>query len=212
MNTIAYYRVSTREQGNSGLGLEAQQATVAAYCKANGSTIVARFTEVESGKIANRPQLQAAIAACKQHGARLIVAKLDRLSRNVAFTAALMDSGVDFVCCDNPSANKLTIHVLAAVAQAEAEAISQRTRAALGALKARGVKLGSPKASQDAPGAGRANVAKAAAYAATIQPLAAKKRASGKTLQEIADFLNGRGMRTRRGGFWGPVAVMRLLA
>ena len=128
---IAYYRVSTREQGDSGLGLEAQQAAVRAFARQNGYEIVDRYKEVETGKRADRPQLRAAIEACRKGRAILVVAKLDRLARNVQFTAELMNSSIEFVCVDNPHATRLTIHILAAVAEDEARRISERTKAAL---------------------------------------------------------------------------------
>src|SRR5262249_21708907 len=127
---VAYYRVSTDRQGQSGLGLEAQRSAVLAYLDGGSWTMFAEFTEVESGKHADRPQLAAALVACKKHKAKLVIAKLDRLSRNLAFIATLMDSGVEFVAVDNPHANKLTVHILAAVAEHEREMISERTKAA----------------------------------------------------------------------------------
>jgi DNA invertase Pin-like site-specific DNA recombinase len=133
---VSYLRVSTARQGASGLGLEAQRATVAAYVAPD--SILREFVEVESGKRADRPQLAAAIAFARMTGARLVIAKLDRLARNVAFVANLMDSGVDFVACDMPEANRLTVHIMAAMAEAEARAISERTKAALAAKRARG--------------------------------------------------------------------------
>jgi DNA invertase Pin-like site-specific DNA recombinase len=211
MKLIAYYRVSTRKQGDSGLGLEAQQQAVANYAKAVDGEIMAEFKEVESGKVRNRPQLQSALAACRKEGGTLVVAKLDRLSRNVAFTAALKDSGLDFVCCDNPNATRLTIDILAAVAADEARRISERTKAALAALKVRGVKLGSPKAADLAPLAGRQNAAKAAAYLTDIRPLAERKRAAGWTYEQIAHYLTGKGILTRRGKAWSNVTVRRIL-
>ena len=141
---VAYYRVSTDRQGRSGLGLEAQQKAVRDYLDGGAWEIVAEFIEVESGKKSDRPELARALDACRKHKARLVIAKLDRLSRNLAFIATLMDSGVEFVAVDNPHANKLTIHILAAVAEHEREAISERTKAALAAAKARGTKLGTP--------------------------------------------------------------------
>src|SRR5882724_3904148 len=137
---IGYLRVSTKGQEESGLGLEAQKAAIGAYAKASG--ILTCYTEVESGKLANRPELARALAHCRRSKATLVVAKLDRLARNVAFLSALMDSTVPFVAVDNPHANRLTLHILAAVAEAEAKAISDRTKAALAAYKARGGKLG----------------------------------------------------------------------
>jgi DNA invertase Pin-like site-specific DNA recombinase len=135
---VAYYRVSTREQGESGLGLEAQRAAVLRHAEATGCEIIKEFKEVETGtkfKLDNRPKLAEAIRHCKRHKATLVIAKLDRLSRNVAFLSGLMESGVDFVACDNPNANRLTLHILAAVAENEARMIGQRTREALAAFK-----------------------------------------------------------------------------
>jgi DNA invertase Pin-like site-specific DNA recombinase len=139
---IAYFRVSTDRQGKSGLGLAAQREAVMSYLDGGRWALVDEFTEVESGKRNERPELAKALAACKRQKAKLVIAKLDRLSRNLAFIATLMDSGVEFVAVDNPHANKLTIHILAAVAQHEREIISARTSAALKAAKARGRRLG----------------------------------------------------------------------
>src|SRR5262245_49786371 len=139
---IGYLRVSTKGQGESGLGIEAQRAAVEAYGRQNGAEVGAWYTEVESGKLADRPELIRALAHARRSKGTLVVAKLDRLARNVAFLSALMDSSVPFVACDNPHANRLTLHILAAVAEAEAKAISERTKAALAAYKARGGKLG----------------------------------------------------------------------
>jgi DNA invertase Pin-like site-specific DNA recombinase len=138
---VAYYRVSTARQGRSGLGLEAQKAAVLAFINGRAE-LVAEFTEVESGKHANREELKKAIAACKKHKAKLVIAKLDRLSRNLAFIATLMESGVEFVAVDMPEANKLTVHILAAMAEHEREQISKRTKDALAAAKRRGKRLG----------------------------------------------------------------------
>ena len=145
MKIVSYIRVSTKAQGNSGLGLEAQRSAVGAFADSRGANIQAEYREVETGKKKDRPELTKALAHCRRSKATLVVAKLDRLARNVAFTSALMESDVDFVACDNPHANRLTIHILAAVAEAEAVAISERTKAALAAAKARGVKLGSAR-------------------------------------------------------------------
>ena len=147
---VAYYRVSTERQGASGLGLEAQQKAVRDYLNGGAWELCAEHVEVESGKNADRPELAKALAACRKHKARLVIAKLDRLSRNLAFVATLMDAGVEFTAVDNPHANKLTVHILAAVAQHEREMISERTTDALRAAKARGVKLGNPKLSEAA--------------------------------------------------------------
>ena len=142
---VAYFRVSTDRQGKSSLGLDAQREAVMHYLDGGSWQLVGEFTEVESGKHSDRPQLAAAVAACKKLRAKLVIAKLDRLSRNLAFIAAPMDSGVEFVAVDNPHANKLTVHILAAVAQHEREMIAERTRGALRAAKARGVTLGNPR-------------------------------------------------------------------
>jgi DNA invertase Pin-like site-specific DNA recombinase len=139
---IAYLRVSTDKQGERGYGLDAQRKAVADYLNGGSWELLGEYVEVESGKRSDRPKLVEALAACKRQRARLVIAKLDRLSRNVAFIATLMDGKVDFVCCDFPTANRLTLHILAAVAEHEREMISQRTTAGLAAAKARGVKLG----------------------------------------------------------------------
>lgn len=141
-NFVPYYRVSTTRQGESGLGLKAQQEAVTRYLNGGDWKIIEEYTEIESGKRNSRPQLQAALAACKKHRAILILAKLDRLGRNTYFISGLMESGVEFICCDMPSANRLTLHIMAAVAEDEAKRISERTSAALKVAKTRGIELG----------------------------------------------------------------------
>ena len=178
---VAYFRVSTDKQGRSGLGLEAQREAVLAFLNGGKWALVAEFVEVESGKRNDRPQLTAALAACKKHKAKLVIAKLDRLSRNLAFIAALMESGVEFVAVDNPHANKLTVHILAAVAQHERELIAQRTRDALQAAKARGTKLGNPKLAAARKTAIEGNRAAADRYAANVLPVIREIQASGIT-------------------------------
>jgi DNA invertase Pin-like site-specific DNA recombinase len=209
---VAYYRVSTGRQGQSGLGLEAQRSAVLAYLNGCSWTMIAQFTEVESGKYADRPQLAAALAACKKHKAKLVIAKLDRLSRNLAFIAALMDSGVEFVAVDNPHANKLTVHILAAVAQHEREMISQRTRDALQAARARGKRLGNPNLKRARQRALEANSAAADRFSANVRPIIEQIQKSGvSSLRGVARALTARGIKTARGGEWTARMVINLL-
>ncbi len=200
---VAYYRVSTDKQGKSGLGLEAQQDAVRRYLNGGTWTLVGEFTEVESGRRSRRPQLEAAIALAKKQKATLIVAKLDRLYRNAYFVAKLMHDRVDFVCVDNPHASKLTIHILAGVAEHEAELISERTKAALAAAKKRGVKLGSPDPKRAADFAGKVAAEKADNFAENVMPIIRDLRRKGlSTYRELAEALNARGVATARGGEW----------
>lgn len=214
---IAYYRVSTDKQGRSGLGLEAQQEAVERYVRTAGGRILDVFSEVESGKRNDRPEIAAAIAASRMRRATLIIAKLDRLARNVAFVSNLMEAGIDFVACDNPFATRLTIHILAAVAEHEREMISARTIAALGAAKARGVKLGNPNLrSGNADAAQRATEVrrrKAAEHARQVLPLIESAQKAGcLSLPQIAAALTARGIRTPAGGeVWHPSQVQRVL-
>lgn len=145
MKVVCYYRVSTRQQGDSGLGLAGQQAETARYCREHGATVVASYQEVESGKSNSRPELQRAIDHAKHSSAILLIAKLDRLTRNVHFVSSLMEQQVNFVACDNPNATPLTIHLIVSVAEDELRRISSRTKAALQAAKSKGVKLGSAR-------------------------------------------------------------------
>jgi len=206
---VAYYRVSTERQRISGLGLEAQREAVARH--AAGGQIVAEFTETESGKRhTNRPQLLAALAECRKRRAVLLIARLDRLARNVAFIANLMESGVDFIACDMPQANRLTIHILAAVAEHEREMISQRTKAALAAAKARGVQLGNPRLAQ------AREQARASHHARRPAPevLSVMKdwQSQGASFREIARRLNRLNIRPGRGREWYGTSVKGLLA
>lgn len=215
---VAYYRVSTKRQGQSGLGLEAQQHTVEQFVAAQQGQLIGSYTEVESGKNSDRGELKKAMAHAKLAKATLVIAKLDRLSRNVAFLSALMETGVDFVACDNPCADRFTVHVLACVAEKEARDISARTTAALGAYKARGGLLGSARAecrgnlSADAQVKGREIAAKVnhqkalEAYAALL-PLMNEMRTNGFSYQAIAEHLNGKGIVTVRGHEWSDVQV-----
>ncbi len=221
MKLVAYYRVSTERQGKSGLGLEGQVAAVETYAKATGAIIVRSYQEVETGKRSDRTELQKALADCKRSKARLVIAKLDRLARNVAFTANLMESGVDFVACDNPHANRLTIHILAAVAEDEAKRISDRTKSALAVYKARGGKLGAArpdghKLDAAASAKGRQQASQALktladeAYA-DLGVMMTELRDAGHSLRQIANRLNKEGHTTRRGRPWNQVQVKRVL-
>jgi DNA invertase Pin-like site-specific DNA recombinase len=218
---VSYIRVSTQRQGQSGLGLEAQRAAILAYLHGGQWQLVAEFVEVESGRKNDRPELARALATCRAQGATLIIAKLDRLARNVAFVSALMESGVEFVAVDFPQANKLTLHILAAVAEHEAEAISARTKAALQAAKARGVKLGGfrdrvPGGEARRAGQERSLVVRrdrAATRGADLRPLVIGLRAEGVTsLRAIAAELGRRGVPAPAGGSWHANTVRRLLA
>jgi DNA invertase Pin-like site-specific DNA recombinase len=209
---IAYFRVSTDKQGKSGLGLEAQRKSVLDYLNGGRWELVQEFVEVESGKHNERPQLGAALAACKKHRARLVIAKLDRLSRNLAFIATLMESGVEFTAVDNPHANKLTIHILAAVAQHEREMISERTKAALQVAKARGTRLGNPHLTEAAKRGTAAVKANARQFAANVLPIIEEIERAGITSHNaIAAKLNERNVRTARGGKWTHVQVGAVL-
>lgn len=216
---VAYYRVSTARQGRSGLGLDAQQAAVRGHLNGGAWSLVAEVVEIESGKRSDRPKLAEALRLCRLHKATLIIAKLDRLARNVAFVSALMESGVEFVAVDFPQANRLTVHILAAVAEHEAKAISERTKVALAQAKARGRKLGGDRGHMPRI-AGQGHAAslavrqeKAKGRAADLLPMIAEARAAGATtLQAVADALNARGITTARGGQWSPVQVRRVEA
>ena len=209
---VAYFRVSTDRQGKSGLGLEAQRETVMDYLNGGRWTLVGEFTEVESGKRADRPELEKALAACKKQKAKLVIAKLDRLSRNLAFIATLMESGVEFVAVDNPHANKLTVHILAAVAQHEREMISERTKAALAAAKKRGRVLGNPNLSEAAKLAYAALRANRRRFAANVRPIIEEIMRAGVTSHNaIAAKLNERNVKTARGGTWTHMQVGAIL-
>lgn len=208
---VAYERVSTARQGLSGLGLEAQRRAIGDFAAARRAEVLARFTEVESGRRTDRPELAKALHLAKVTGSTLIIARLDRLSRNAAFLLALRDSGVRFVAVDMPEANDLTVGIMALVAEAEREAISRRTKEALAAARSRGVRLGNPNGAASLRRAGKGGVAlratvsaNAAAFAADLAPVLADIRAAGHTsLRAIAAELTARGIRTRRGGMWG---------
>jgi DNA invertase Pin-like site-specific DNA recombinase len=206
---IAYYRVSTEKQGKSGLGLDAQRQAVAGYVSSRGG-IVAEYTEVESSRN-KRPQLQAALEACRKRKATLLIARLDRLARNVAFISDLMESRVDFVAVDMPEANRLTIHILAGVAEHEREMISKRTKNALQAAKSRGVRLGNPDPIPAARLAVTALKEQTEQFHAAVRPLIQNLRLQGYALAKIADELNNRNVQTARGGLWYPTTVRNIL-
>lgn len=211
---IGYIRVSTDKQGDSGLGLEAQKASIERYAQQHGQTVIELFTEVQSGTGRKaRPKYHDALDAARRHRGTLIVAKLDRLGRKAADILALQDSGVEFVAVDNPNANRLTIGILAVVAEEEARLISERTRAALQAYKARGGTLGTPE--NLTPDVRRASNAKRAQEAAQrnrqATSLAVTLRDQGWALQAIADKLTADEFPTAKGGRWTPTAVSRLL-
>lgn len=221
---IAYLRVSTDRQGKSGLGLEAQAAAVAQHVAQAGCDLLATYTEIETGKLDrldNRPELQKAISHCKRAKATLVVAKLDRLARSVAVTSLLHQSCIDFVCVDNPSANRLTVQILAAVAEAEARAISERTKAALAAYKKRGGRLGASLTQcRNLTAAARKKGALAAAVTNSRNAREAyndlmsqirELRDKGFSLRRIAEKLTAEGQTTRRNKAWNPMQVRRVL-
>jgi len=217
---ISYLRVSTARQGSSGLGLEAQREAVSRYLNGGKWQLVQELVEVESGKRNDRPAIAEALRLCRLHKATLVIAKLDRLARNVHFISSLMESGVDFTACDFPEANRLTVHILAAVAEHEASMISARTKAALEAAKARGVALGGQRgslermASMAAKGtqiSGTVRQATAAKRREDLLPVIEDLKAKGaSSLRAIADGLNGAGLTTARGKQWTATQVMRV--
>jgi DNA invertase Pin-like site-specific DNA recombinase len=216
---IAYYRVSTARQGRSGLGLEAQREAVRSFLADGGdSRLIAEHVEVESGRKTNRPELQRALAACRLHSATLVIARLDRLARNAAFLLTLRDNGVEFIATDQPGANRMTVGILAMVAEYEAEAISARTRAALAAAKRRGTRLGTPEnlssfaRYKGAVASAKVRRAKAAQRKTDLAPIIDEIRQRGSmTLRGIAAALNAQGWTTARGGKWTASQVRRVV-
>lgn len=219
---ISYLRVSTARQGASGLGLEAQREAVSRYLNGGKWKLIQEIVEVESGKRNDRPQIAEALRLCRLHKATLVIAKLDRLARNVHFISSLMESGVDFVACDFPEANRLTVHILAAVAEHEAAMISARTKAALEAARGRGVALGGLRGDR---GRMKAVAAKGTHQSATVRkqlavcrradllPVIADLQSKGETsLRAIANGLNQAGLSAARGGKWTAAQVMRILS
>lgn len=220
LRLVAYVRVSTARQGKSGLGLQAQRRAIDDFAASRGADVLARFTEVESGGRNDRPELAKGLTLAKLTGSTLVIAKLDRLSRNAAFLLTLQASSVRFLACDMPEANDLTVGIMALVAQQEREAISRRTKEALFAAKARGVKLGNPNGAAAVRRAGKGGVAlqmavaaNADTFAAELAPVIADIRSGNHTtLRAIAAELNLRGIQTRRGGSWHVSNVRNLLA
>lgn len=233
---VVYYRVSDAKQGRSGLGLEAQEAMFATFLCVHPGEVVGEYTEVETGKSLQksrrRPELREAMDHAQVAKATLVIAKLDRLARNVAFISALMESGLPFKCCDMPEADKFTIHILAALAQREGEMISERTSAALQALKKRGVKLGSARPGHwegrtksgesmaEKRELGLKKARKASQEVAQeemsrqyepLVPWIREMRESGMTLQLIVDQLNAKGCQTRRNKPWNMGILRRVI-
>jgi predicted site-specific integrase-resolvase len=231
---VAYYRVSTEKQGRSGLGLEAQQEAVRAYLNGGNWNLVAEVVEVESGKRNDRPRLAEALRLCRLHGAVLIIAKLDRLARNVAFISNLMESGVEFTAVDFPQANRLTVHILAAVAEHEREMISKRTKEALASKRAFYARLTDQekaelrlrgKATQLGGNRGKIHLAyqkgaqasqvvrsgRADRRAADVAPIVHELQAGGASLRKVAAALNDRSIPTARGSRWTATQVTRVL-
>lgn len=218
---VAYYRVSTAKQGRSGLGLDAQRRMVAEFLSgsAGGWPPVAEFVEVESGTKSDRPELQKAIRECRMTGAKLVIAKLDRLSRNAAFLLNLRDSGVEFVAADMPSANRMTVGVMALVAEEEARAISSRTKAALQSWRERnpGRKLGNPAGfggvvyRNDGKAGGQARMRQADEFASLVGPTVREMQAAGMSLRAMAAKLGERGIKTANGGAWTATTVRNVL-
>lgn len=218
---VSYVRVSTQRQGQSNLGIEAQRAAVEEFCRQNGCELIAEYREVESGRKSDRPVLREALAEAKATKAVLLIAKLDRLARNVHFISGLMESGVEFRACDMPHANKLTLHILSAVAEAEADAISTRTKDALAAAKRRGKRLGAanPKCrnltdeavQKGAIASGKRTSALAREENAKAATVIRELQAQDMSLRAIAAELNRRGVKTRAKGQWSHVQVARIL-
>jgi len=208
---VTYYRVSTQKQGKSGLGLEAQRKAIEDYLNGGNFEVLEEFVEVETGKgsnaLARRPVLKEAIGYAKKHKAKLLIAKLDRLARNVHFISSLMESKVDFVVADMPDANALTIHLIAAVAEYERELISKRTKEALAVAKRRGVKLGNPKLRTD----NRKRKDQAQAFAKKLKPTIEAYREQGMSQRKIVDELNSVGIGAPRGGEWSLIQVQRVI-
>jgi DNA invertase Pin-like site-specific DNA recombinase len=212
---VAYYRVSTEKQGRSGLGLDAQKAAVEAFRTQSNGVLKAEFIEVQSGKDNDRPQIREALKLCRLTNSTLLIAKLDRLSRNVAFLATLQDAGTKFVACDMPEANELYVGIMAVMAQHERKAISERTKSALAVAKARGIQLGNPRlrsgSAATAELARKARSMKANARAVELsEVIEGAKRQGHATLRQLANYLNSIEYLTPRGKQWHANSVRRL--
>jgi len=213
MKFVAYYRVSTDKQGLQGNGIEAQKQSVSRYLTSIDCELLASFEEVESGANNKRPQLEAAMLLAKTRKAVLVIAKLDRLSRNAAFLLQLQDSNVDFVACDMPNADKLSIGIIALLAQRERQLISERTKAGLAVAKQRGAALGNPNPSAALKMAQEAIQTRKQGFTAVALEAIKEIQSTGiSSLNRIADCLNKRGEKTARGGIWTATAVKRVLA
>lgn len=220
MRVVAYYRVSTVAQGRSGLGLAAQREAVSVFCRGRACEVLGQYVEVESGSRNDRPELVKALLHTKVTGATLIVAKMDRLSRNAAFLLTLRDSGAKLIAADQPDVTDLTVGILAVIAEEERKAISARTSAALQAAKARGAKLGNPNGAAALRRAGKGNHAALRAlkdgadrHAGDLAPMIQDLQASGRrSLRDLASGLNERQIRTPRGGQWHATSVKNLMA
>jgi len=210
---VVYLRASTGRQGKGGLGMDAQYAAVVEFLRQHGGTIVAQYVEVENGNRSDRPELATALESARKGKATLLIAKLGRLARNAAFIAILVDAGIEFRASDQPFASRLTLPILAVEAENERRRLSERTKAALQAAKARGVKLGSPIAVETLVAARAARSRYSANANATIRSVIADIQRSGvSSLVEIGKALEARGVRTPRGNTtWRPVQVWRLL-
>lgn len=203
----SYLRVSTDRQGASGLGIEAQREAVERYVASVGGTLLSENVEVETGRSATRPILLQSIALCRKHRAVLLIARLDRLARSVSFIASLIDSGVEFVAADNPAANKLVVHMMAAFAEFERDQIAARTKAALAAAKARGVVLGA-----NGKVLAAAHRAEADRFAETLRgPVQSAFEKGAKTLKDVAQHLNDAGFTTPEGSHWSAQSAHRIV-
>lgn len=212
---ISYLRVSTDKQGEHGHGINAQRQAISSYISAQGGELVEEYVEVESGKRNDRPELHKAISRCQVSRATLIIAKLDRLSRNVAFIANLMDAGIDFVACDNPFATRLAIHILAAIAEHERDMISRRTREALAVAKAKGAILGGNRGACISETMRKESIlvrrTKSEVYKERVLPTISDLQGKGLSLSETARKLNEMQIYTVRGGRWTATAVSRIV-